>query len=159
MKINTLDQLPIKESTLSTRAKKALVQQGIQTAADMVGMSEYELVKIRNIGAKTRGEILQWMENTGIPIGRDTYPDGSAQKTVELPIAPRLFEPVYFWQMNFIACRDKDNVMPGDTLFLKEWVDGDPPCYTGRTVTRKVGYVLRHAEKYGVAEGYCVIGF
>lgn len=76
--------------------------------------------------------------------------------------------PEYFWDVkngvkNFEFRKDEDNIQPGDTLILEEYIVGKyPPFsskYTGMVVRRTVKYVLRNAKGYGLPEGFCVIGF
>lgn len=38
---------------------------------------------------------------------------------------------------------------------MKEWVGH----YTGAEIEKKVTYVLRDVEQYGLKKGHCVIGF
>lgn len=76
-------------------------------------------------------------------------------KIVEKKILPQYFEPVKNRQKNFELRKDEDNIQAGDLLVLREF-DGD---YTGESVTREVKYVLRNVEEYGLANGYCIIGW
>lgn len=53
--------------------------------------------------------------------------------------------------------RDDRDFRTGDVLLLREW---DPhTCeYTGRVLARRVTYVLRDAERFGVMEGFAALG-
>lgn len=78
-------------------------------------------------------------------------------------IAPEYFEEVRLGYKNFELRKDENNIQPGDTLVLEEYIIGRyPPFtshYTGRSVERRVKYVLRNVKELGLEEGYCIIGF
>jgi hypothetical protein len=58
---------------------------------------------------------------------------------------------------NFEVRRNDRSFQPGDTLWLREW-NPDAQDYTGRSVTRRIDYVLRDAERFGVQPGFVVLG-
>ena len=155
----SLKGIRILETSLSARARNALSRHGIKFADELIGLTEFDLEKIRNLGKVSRDEVMAWMEQRGYPITRIAELAEDSRKTIEVKIATRFFEPLYWNELKFVVLKDTDHIMPGDTLILKEWEKGDTPHYTGRETTRTASYVLRNAEKYGVAEGFCVVGF
>lgn len=56
---------------------------------------------------------------------------------------------------NFEVRRNDRDFQPGDLLVLCEWTGED---YTGDQCVRKVMYVLRDAQEFGVQEGFVVLG-
>lgn len=68
----------------------------------------------------------------------------------------RNFDVVNARKKNFELRKDEDDVQAGDTIVLCKWTG---KCYTGRELSRKVKYVLRHVPEYGLQEGWCIIGW
>ena len=56
----------------------------------------------------------------------------------------------------FEVRRDDRDFRVGDTLVLCEWDQG-VGNYTGRKCYRRIGYVLRNAEPFGVQPGFAVL--
>lgn len=79
-----------------------------------------------------------------------------SRKIVEKKILPQYFEAVIHDKKRFELRKDEDNIQEHDALILREW---DGVKYTGRAVDRRVRYVLRNVPQYGLAEGYCIIGW
>ena len=78
-------------------------------------------------------------------------------KIHELKTKPEYFGAARKRQKNFEIRRDDRDFQVGDLVKLEEFDNGK---YTGRhTGLRPVLYVLRDCPEYGLAEGYCVIGF
>ena len=77
-------------------------------------------------------------------------------KVIEKKILPQYFTEVQSGKKNFELRKDEDNIQEGDILVLNEFNDGSS---TGRSVIRRVTYVLRNVPEYGLQEGYCIIGF
>ena len=77
-------------------------------------------------------------------------------KVIEKKILPKYFIEVQSGKKNFELRKDEDNIQEGDMLVLNEFNDGSS---TGRSVIRRVTYVLRNVPEYGLQEGYCIIGF
>lgn len=75
---------------------------------------------------------------------------------MELKIMPEYFEAVRTERKTFELRKNDRGYMIGDTLILKEW-DGEK--YTGREIKRIVKYILKDCEKYGLKDGYCILGF
>jgi uncharacterized protein DUF3850 len=73
----------------------------------------------------------------------------------ELKTWPLFFKRVLTGQKNFELRKDDRGFEIGDTLNLKEW---DPITneYTGRTVLRRVTYILRGGE-FGLEPGYVIM--
>jgi hypothetical protein len=81
----------------------------------------------------------------------------------KLKIAPRWFDAVSYGAKPFEVRRDDRDYQVGDVLVLREWIEYHwtpwGGYYTGRSVMRRVTYVLRHEDfPQGIAEGYCVLG-
>lgn len=70
-------------------------------------------------------------------------------------ILPQYFKEVCSGNKDFELRKDDDNVQVGDRLILNEY---DGINYTGQYIEREVKYVLRNCEKYGLMNGYCIIG-
>lgn len=77
-------------------------------------------------------------------------------KAVRKKILPKYFVEVVERNKNFELRKDDDDIQVGDKLILSEW-NGN--CYTGKSVTRTVKYILRNVPEYGLQEGYCIIGW
>lgn len=78
--------------------------------------------------------------------------------THELKILPQYFEAIDSGDKTFeLRLNDRDYHV-GDMLYLREY---SASCggYTGRTLTKKVTYVLKHCPEYGLKESYCILGF
>lgn len=73
----------------------------------------------------------------------------------ELKIAPEYYQAVWNHKKNFELRKDDREYAVGDILVLREWADGD---YTGSAIVRTVCYILRNCKKYGLADGYCILG-
>lgn len=65
------------------------------------------------------------------------------------------FELIRAGRKPFEVRRDDRAYAEGDTLRLREW---DGCAYTGRSVDVDVTYILRCAERLGVAQGFAVLG-
>lgn len=76
-------------------------------------------------------------------------------KRIEKKIKHEFFTEVLANTKTFELRKDEDDIQVGDVLILKEWVGH----YTGVEIEKKVTYVLRDAEQYGLKKGHCVIGF
>ena len=77
-------------------------------------------------------------------------------KEVRKKILPKYFKEVWAGNKNFELRKDEDNIHVGDMLHLMEW-NGE--AYTGNGYIVTVKYVLRNVPEYGLAEGYCIIGW
>lgn len=78
------------------------------------------------------------------------------KKAIRKKILPCYFADVKARRKNFEIRKDEDDIQVGDLLVLCEW---DGTKYTGKEVSRTVKYVLRNVPEYGLAEGYCIIGW
>lgn len=74
----------------------------------------------------------------------------------EMKILKQYYEAVENGGKTFELRKDDRNVQEGDILILKEWTG---TAYTERQKRVGVTYVLRNCPQYGLAEGYCIIGF
>lgn len=77
-------------------------------------------------------------------------------KLVEKKILPEFFDEVFYGNKKFEIRKDEDDIQVGDSLRLWEW---NGFKYTGGAVTVRVTYVLRNKPEYGLARGYCIIGW
>lgn len=75
--------------------------------------------------------------------------------THELKILPQYFQAVWNETKTFELRKDDRDYHGGDLLLLKEW---DGTKYTGSVLYVKVTYILRDAEKYGLKDGYVIMG-
>lgn len=76
-------------------------------------------------------------------------------KVVRKKILPEYFLAVRAREKNFEIRKDEDDIQVGDLIILEEW-NGE---YTGQALRRYVKYVMRGCEKYGLMDGYCIIGW
>lgn len=74
----------------------------------------------------------------------------------ELKIWPKFFRLVAVGMKNFELRKDDRHFGIGDTLRLREW-DPDSKKYTNRMLERRVLYVLRDAEEFGLRPGFCIL--
>ena len=77
-------------------------------------------------------------------------------KKHELKILPQYFQAVWSGIKTFELRKDDRDYQRGDILVLREW-DGEK--YTGSALCVKVTYILQNAEKYGLKDGYIIMGF
>ncbi len=78
-----------------------------------------------------------------------------AMKKHELKILPQYFQAVWSGIKTFELRKDDRDYQRGDILVLREW-DGEK--YTGSAICVKVTYILQNAEKYGLKDGYIIMG-
>ena len=76
-------------------------------------------------------------------------------KKHELKILPQYFQAVWSGIKTFELRKDDRDYQRGDILVLREW-DGEN--YTGSAICVKVTYILQNAEKYGLKDGYVIMG-
>ena len=77
-------------------------------------------------------------------------------RTISKKILPQYFAAVAKGLKTFEIRKDDDGFMVGDYINLREW-NGEN--YTGFQTRRKITYILRDAEQYGLMPGYCILGF
>lgn len=82
--------------------------------------------------------------------------------THELKILQKYFRAVKSGRKNFELRKDDRGYKVGDTIQMYE-ITGVPvgdnkDGYTGRTIKRKITYILRDCPEYGLEEGYCILG-
>lgn len=75
--------------------------------------------------------------------------------THELKILKPYYEAVKAGDKTFELRKDDRPYKIGDTLILREIGAGNKP--TGRTIEKKVGYILRNCPEYGLDNGYCIL--
>lgn len=77
-------------------------------------------------------------------------------KIHELKISPKYFEDVCFGIKSFEIRKDDRDYKVGDLITLREYENGQ---YTGREIQKiPIRYILRHANEYGLMDGYCILG-
>lgn len=64
--LSDLGKLPIKAMALSTRAYNCLVNCGCTYVEDVIALSSYSIMTMRNLGPKTAAEIAHWLLDHGI---------------------------------------------------------------------------------------------
>ena len=74
----------------------------------------------------------------------------------EVKILPQYYRDVLCGVKNFELRKDDRDYQVGDLIRLREWEDD---TYTGRDLVLRIRYVLRDCQKYGLMEGYCILGF
>ena len=75
--------------------------------------------------------------------------------THELKILPEFFQAVKRGDKRFELRKKDRNYQVGDMLILQEWTGGE---YTGDSIARFITYVYNGKGKFGLAEGYCILG-
>lgn len=73
-----------------------------------------------------------------------------------LKVVPEYFEALAEGKKGFEIRKDDRDYKEGDNLVLEEY-DPETKEYTGRALTRRIIYVLRNAEQYGLREGFCIL--
>ena len=73
-----------------------------------------------------------------------------------LKVVPEYFEALAEGKKGFEIRKDDSDYKEGDNLVLEEYKP-EIKEYTGRCLTRKIIYVLRNAEQYGLREGFCIL--
>lgn len=73
-----------------------------------------------------------------------------------LKVVPEYFEALAEGKKGFEIRKDDRDYKEGDNLVLEEY-NPEKREYTGRCLTRKIIYVLRNAEPYGLREGFCIL--
>ena len=84
----------------------------------------------------------------------------------DLKTWPPFFEDVLTGAKTFELRRDDRGYTVGDVVTLREWAPADPRGaaergpgdYTGRTLTRSIGYIVRDAPHFGLAPGFAILG-
>ena len=76
--------------------------------------------------------------------------------THRLKILPKYFEPVINGSKTFELRKNDRDFKIGDVLSLQECIDN---AYTGRKFITTISYVLKNCKRYGLMDGYAVIGF
>ena len=77
--------------------------------------------------------------------------------THELKILPGYYGAVLCGKKNFEIRKNDRGFKLRDKLILREW-DEEREDYTGRQLERWVGYIHHGDGKYGLADGYVVLG-
>ncbi len=75
----------------------------------------------------------------------------------ELKTWPEMFHAVKSGKKRFELRRDDRGFQEGDRLRLMEWNPNARPCYTGHSLLVRVTFVLRDAEMFGLASGFCAM--
>lgn len=76
-------------------------------------------------------------------------------KIHKLKTLPQYFQPAWDGIKPFEIRKDDRDYQRGDFLILCEW-DGNK--FTGSALCVRVTYVLQDAQKYGLMDGYVILG-
>lgn len=74
----------------------------------------------------------------------------------ELKILPQFYIDVKNGIKDFEIRRNDRDFKVGDIVVLNEWSNGK---YTGQRIRRRIKYIYHGDDAFGIAEGYCVMGF
>jgi len=74
----------------------------------------------------------------------------------ELKTIDPYFDAVRMGAKTFEIRKDDRGFQPGDLLVLRHWVP--ERGYTGQHVEKVASYVMRDAERFGLAAGFVVLG-
>ena len=75
----------------------------------------------------------------------------------DLKTWPKFFEAVMEGRKTFELRRDDRGFEVGDVLQLQEW-SPETGAFTGRSVSRRVTYLVRNAPEFGLQPGFVVLG-
>jgi len=77
----------------------------------------------------------------------------------ELKTWPEYFQLMVNGEKPFELRKNDRDFKAGHSLFLREYDDSSKE-YTGRTLNRKITYVLEgdEAETFGLKKGFCILG-
>ena len=64
-------EIPLEELDLSVRAYTCLKRSGIDTVGDISHLSEYDLMRLRNLGKKALDEIIQKLNSLGVSLAEE----------------------------------------------------------------------------------------
>lgn len=79
----------------------------------------------------------------------------------ELKLDPGYFDDVVAGSKTFELCKDDRSYFVGDVLRLREFgrlPEHGVQGYTGRQCHVRVSYILRYAQEFGLADGFCILG-
>ena len=77
-----------------------------------------------------------------------------SNKIHEIKIYPQYYKAIMSGEKTFELRKNDRNYQVGDILNLKEW-DGEN--YTGHSTMRRVSYIYKGTDKYGLSKGYCIL--
>lgn len=77
-------------------------------------------------------------------------------KKVCKKILPEYFKQVVKGNKNFEIRKDEDGFQVDDIIVLREFDGRD---YTGNYISKRITYVLRNIQEYGLDDGYVIISF
>lgn len=75
----------------------------------------------------------------------------------DLKILPQYFEAVKTGEKKFELRKNDRDYKVGDEIHLEEWEPAGG--YTGRDIVKEITYVLKDCERFGLKDGYCIIGW
>ena len=75
----------------------------------------------------------------------------------DLKILPQYFEAVKTGKKKFELRKNDRDYKVGDEIHLEEWERAGG--YTGRDIVKEITYVLKDCERFGLKDGYCIIGW
>jgi len=101
---------------------------GLNTVIDCLEIEVHELIKIKN-------------ENTA--------------GVHHLKVLPEYYKALGSGDKNFEIRKDDRGYRVGDMLVLNEWSEKK---YTGNFNKRRITYILKDCEKFGLMDGYVILG-
>lgn len=75
----------------------------------------------------------------------------------DLKILPKYFKAVKTSKKKFELRKNDRDYKVGDEIHLEEWEPAGG--YTGRDIVKEITYVLKDCERFGLKDGYCIIGW
>ena len=75
----------------------------------------------------------------------------------DLKILPQYFEAVKTGKKKFELRKNDRDYKVGDEIHLEEWEPAGG--YTGRDIVKEITYVLKDCGRFGLKDGYCIIGW
>ena len=81
--------------------------------------------------------------------------DIKTSKMHEIKIYPSYYRAIYSGEKTFELRKNDRDYEVGDILRLQEWTGTE---YTGRSMMRRITYIYKGTGKYGLEDGYCILG-
>ncbi len=78
-----------------------------------------------------------------------------SNKIYELKLYPQYYKAIFSGEKTFELRKNDKDYQVGDILKIREW-DGEN--FTGHSMMVRISYVQKGNGKYGLSEGFCVLG-
>lgn len=143
---SVIQDIPIKDLSLSVRARNSLTHNGYEFASQLVGITCDELMKLQNMGKKTAEEVLAYISKisikheSGTPAMELIGSDSTTDLTVEMYAA--YGQEKNIWLRQILAIKTQFPEAMGETLVYRLYDN----VFVRTTVKTKI---LKIAEEHG----------